>query len=238
MNIHCIQHVPFETPGQILVWAEEHGHSVTATRMYAGEALGLPAIETLDWLVVMGGPMSIGDEKAHPWLTVEKRFIEAALEKKKIIIGVCLGAQLLASVLGANVFRNRYREIGWFDVKLTRDAATFPVTRGLPRKFRPLHWHGETFDIPRGAVNIAESKACTNQAFVYGGRAIGLQFHLEMTERGVEDLVENCRNEIESAPYIQQPETILADKSRLQTTHTILNSLLDCFEAETSGDRE
>jgi GMP synthase-like glutamine amidotransferase len=238
MNIQYIQHVPFETPGQILVWAEEHGHSVTGSRVYAGEALGLPALEALDWLVVMGGPMSVGDEKAHPWLTVEKRFIEAALKKNKTILGICLGAQLLASVLGANVFRNRHREIGWFDVKLNRDAATFPVTRGLPRKFCPLHWHGETFDIPRGAVNIAESKACTNQAFVYGGRAVGLQFHLEMTERGVSDLVENCRNEIETAPYIQKPETIKANISRLRTTHTILDSLLDRFEVETILDVE
>jgi GMP synthase (glutamine-hydrolysing) len=236
MNLHYIQHVPFETPGQILTWAQDHGHSVTGTRLYAGEIL--PAPGTLDWLVVMGGPMSIGDEKAHPWLIVEKRFIEAALEKNKTIFGVCLGAQLLASVLGANVYRNRHREIGWFEVKLTRDAATFPATRKLPRKFTPLHWHGDTFDIPRGAVNIAESKACTNQAFVYGGRVIGLQFHLEMTERGVGDLVENCRNEIEPAPWIQPAETIAAGKTRLHTGHTILNSLLDCFEAETSVEQE
>ena len=236
MHLHYIQHVPFETPGKILDWAKDRGHRVTGTRLYAGEAL--PAAETPDWLVVMGGPMSIGDEKAYPWLTVEKRFIEAALEQNKTIIGVCLGAQMLASVLGANVYRNKFREIGWFEVKLTRDAAAFPATRRLPRKFTPLHWHGDTFDIPRGAVNIAESKGCTNQMFVYGGRVIGLQFHLELTEQGVGDLVENCRHEIESAPYIQTPETITADKTRLQTGHTILNSLLDRFESETSTGRE
>ncbi|HYW97320.1 MAG TPA: type 1 glutamine amidotransferase [Bacteroidales bacterium] len=204
MIIQFFQHVPFESPGHILEVCQRSGYKVNTTRLYANEAL--PASGSFDALVVMGGPMSIHDEETYPWLTGEKRFIRETIESGKKIFGFCLGAQLIASALGAEVKPGLYTEIGWYPVKksMTGDVPGF-----LPDVFTVFHWHGDTFSLPRGARLLYSSDATPCQAFLYGDNVVALQFHPEMTRHGISDLAEHCSNELTDGPYIMKKEELL-----------------------------
>jgi len=233
MRLRCLQHVPFEGPANIEVWARERGHAFSRTLLYRGEAL--PSTDEFDWLIILGGPMGVHDEDRYPWLAPEKRLIEAAIGEGKIVLGVCLGAQLIARVLGAEVYRNRYKEIGWFPVTLTPEAAGSPVFRTLPRSFIAFHWHGDTFDLPPGSIRVAESEGCRNQAFEYNGRVIGLQFHLESSLESIGRLIENCGAEVVEGKYIQRPEEMLSRHGYLEEINRLMNLLLDNIEREFGG---
>ena len=165
MRLHYLQHEPIETPGNILKWAQERGISVSSTLFYRDDRL--PKLEDFDWLVIMGGSMSINDESRYRWLVPEKRFIESTINSGKKILGICLGAQLVANVLGAKVIKQMHKELGWFPVRLTGEALNEPVCRNIPSEVAVFHWHGERFDLPTGAIHLAESNACINQAFQY-----------------------------------------------------------------------
>jgi GMP synthase (glutamine-hydrolysing) len=145
MRIHYLQHVPFEEPGFFKEWSEAKDYQFTGTKFFEDDTL--PALDDIDWLIIMGGPMSIYDEIIYPWLTKEKAYVKAAIEKGKTVIGVCLGAQIIADVLGASVYKNNYKEIGWFPVKkiISEEKNIFS---DLPEEFLAFHWHGETFDLP------------------------------------------------------------------------------------------
>ncbi len=227
MRIHSLEHEPFEGLANIEVWAKNRGHSISRTLLFKNEEL--PDITNFDWLVIMGGSMNIYEEEKYLWLASEKNFIAEAIANKKIVLGVCLGAQLIADVLGGKVSRNRYTEIGWFPVTLTTEARTSPVFNALPLRFTAFHWHGDTFSIPPGAVRIAESRACANQAFEYG-RTIGLQFHLEYSEKGIDLMFRNCGNEIVEGRYIQKPDEIVSQNINVVETQRLLNLLLDNME--------
>ncbi len=201
MRIHSIEHVPFEQPAAIGDWARVAGHDLSATRLYAGE--GFPDPGAIDLLLVMGGPMSVHDEARHDWLRSEKRFLERALRSETPILGICLGAQLVAEVLGAEVRSNGRREIGWFPVALREEARGSALFADFPGRFPAFHWHGETFAIPAGAHPVAESTACANQGFVIGERTVGLQFHLEATVKSIAALVASCRHELTEGQFIQ-----------------------------------
>lgn len=208
MNIHYLQHVPFEGLGSISVWTEEGRHRVTATRLYAGESLPDPA--PVDLLVVLGGPMSVHDQHLYPWLGQEKRFLEGALRRSIPILGICLGAQLLATVLGARVYGNRHKEIGWFHIEKTEEAGNSRYLSTFPASLPVFHWHGETFDLPAGAVHLARSAACEHQAFSYGDSLLALQFHLETTPQGITELLTHCREDLVApGPYVQPAATML-----------------------------
>ena len=210
MRIHYLQHVPFENLGNIENWALSKGHQISDTQLYNNDPL--PEPEEFDWLIVMGGPMNIYEEDRFPWLAREKTFIKDAIDAGKIVLGVCLGAQLIASVLGAKIHKNQYPEIGWFDVRLTDAACKSRAFSRLPEQFTAFHWHGDTFDLPPGATWIAESDACRNQAFEYGGgRVIGLQFHLDTTLESIRRLVEHCGDELVPGEYVQGERELLAD---------------------------
>jgi len=224
-NVHYFQHVPFEGPGTIESWARRSGHRLSFTRFCDGDPL--PALEDVDWLVIMGGPMSVHDERAYPWLRREKRFIESAIRARRVVLGVCLGAQLIADVLGASVHANRFKEIGWFPIRRTPDAATTRVGSALPEALEVFHWHGDTFDLPAGAVHLARSEACDNQAFVYRDRVVGFQFHLEVTRAGAEQLVANCAADIVAGLFIQHAELMLANESRFSSINDVLVRVLD-----------
>lgn len=225
MNIHVIQHVPFEGPGSIQTWADKNGHPLTATRPYLQEKF--PPIEDIDLLVVMGGPMNIYEEDMYPWLVAEKRFLGKAIAGGRSILGICLGAQLLADVLGARVFANTHKEIGWFRVEKTADGGAGNIFSGFPKTFEAFHWHGDTFDMPRGAVHIARSCGCENQAFIYDERIIGLQFHIETTLAATELLLAHCGDEIVPGRYIQEPQAMVADPERFAAINALLYRLLD-----------
>lgn len=206
MHAHILQHVAFEGPGSIGAWLEMAGCAIGYTRFHDDVTLPDPA--TVDLLVVMGGPMSVNDEAGFPWLAAEKRFIADMIRSGRPVLGVCLGAQLIASALGARVFPNREREIGWFPVEA--EAHDDPSLFRFPPSVEVFHWHGETFDLPAGAVRLARSAACDNQAFQFGRAVIGLQFHLETTPGSAHNLVEHCRDELQPAPHVQSATDILA----------------------------
>jgi GMP synthase (glutamine-hydrolysing) len=225
MKIHYLQHVPFEGLASIEPWAKSKGHSLSATRFYNNEPL--PNVEDIDWLIIMGGPMNIYEESKYPWLAQEKRFIEQAIENEKIILGICLGSQLIADALGAKVFPNQDKEIGWFPIELTSEEQTPQVFNFLPNQFTVFHWHGDTFDLPDGATRIAKSEGCENQAFAYGERVIGLQFHLESTKGSVQKILENCSDEIVEGRYIQKPDEMLSQEDNFRQINEAMHGILD-----------
>ncbi len=226
MKIHYLMHVPFEGLGSIETWALGNGHRLSATRLYDYEMI--PEIGDFDWLVVMGGPMGIYDEEDYPWLKAEKILIRQAVQCGKVVIGICLGAQLIADILGAKVRRGKHREIGWFPVTTTPFARE--VFSELPGELTVFHWHGDTFDIPDGAERIAGSEGCENQAFVFNKRVFGFQFHLETTGESARALIENCGNELTEGPYIQSKEEILADPERFVGINGWMEKLLFAIE--------
>ena len=205
MKVHVLQHVPFEGPGSIGPWLEARRADVGLTRLYAGDPL--PRADQIDGLVVMGGPMSVNDEDEFAWLRPEKRLVRDAVDRGIPVLGVCLGAQLIASALGARVYSGPAKEIGWFPIQGVPDVA--PAFQ-FPPECLAFHWHGETFDLPPGAVRLASSAACENQAFQVGRNAIALQFHLETTPASAVALVEHCRDELVPGPYVQTESELLA----------------------------
>ena len=224
-RLHYLQHVPFEDIGTIRGWAETAEMRIRGTRLYHAEKL--PSVEEFDWLVIMGGPMNVHEEALYPWLTAEKRLVRRAVENRKIVLGICLGAQLIADVLGAGVQSNSYREIGWFPIYKSPESDQAAISAVIPDGLHVLHWHGDRFDLPEGSVPIGYSAACDNQGFVLDGRVVGLQFHLEMTPGRLERLIDHCRSELDGGPYVQSPDAMLADRERFKTANAVLDSLLE-----------
>jgi GMP synthase (glutamine-hydrolysing) len=232
MNIHYLQHVSFEGLGSIALWAKKQKHEITCSRLYLGDMF--PSVDVIDMLIVMGGPMSVNDELEYPWLVQEKKLIQQAIEAGKTIIGICLGAQLLAKVLGADVYPNSHKELGWFPVKKVVRAPTTDIGRVMTDGVTAFHWHGETFDMPAGAVHLARSEACKNQAFVYDDRLIGMQYHLETTRTSAETLIKNCSHEIVEAQYIQNEREMLSDPSKFDRINSEMERLLDHLQLRLS----
>ena len=225
MHLHCFYHVPFEDAAQLAVWAREAGHRVSDSPLYAGAVP--PALDEIDWLVVMGGPMNIYETDRYPWLAAEQAYIRAAISAGKRVLGVCLGAQLIADVLGGPVTRNPVKEIGWLPVSLTPDGLAAPLFAGFPPEFPAFHWHGDTFVLPPGAVHLAQSAGCASQAFSYRERVVGLQFHLESSADSIARLLTHCPDDITPGPYVQQPDAIRAGQSALPTLNRLLARLLE-----------
>jgi GMP synthase (glutamine-hydrolysing) len=224
-RLHYFQHVPFEGLGSIETWAEDAGFQISGTRFFRNDPL--PDVDDLEWLVIMGGPMNIYEESAYPWLRDEKKVIHQAIVRGKTVLGICLGAQLVADALGAAVKANRYREIGWFSIHKTTTAEKVRVAAALPDGLPVLHWHGDTFDLPNNSVHLAKSDACDHQGFVVNQRVVGLQFHLEVTPHSLERLIFHCRHEIDGSPYVQDPAVMLADTTRFTAANKVMDRLLD-----------
>lgn len=224
MKLHYLQHVPFEGLGMIGDWAEAHGARISSSQLYNHDPL--PDLGSFDWLVVMGGPMGIHDHAEHPWLVAEKHFIRAAIDAGKTVLGICLGAQLIADVLGAKVYPGPQKEIGWFPIRRTDGAPEI-----IPEELTVFHWHGDTFDIPEGATRLASSAACNNQGFIYGDRVIALQFHMETTPASMEALIVNCGHELVDAAFIQTAQQMRAGLPNLGHINAVMNGLLDQLNA-------
>lgn len=223
MRAHYFQHVPFEGPGSIEPWLTKAGYKITCTRLF--ESADLPDIRTIDLLVVMGGPMSVHDECGFSWLADEKRLIREAVFSGKPVLGICLGAQLIACATGARVYPNPVKEIGWFPIRgrSSTDTSIF----SFPPSVEVFHWHGETFDLPPGAVHLAQSGGCTNQAFQLGRSVIGLQFHLETTPDAARDIVSHCREELSPSRFVQTEAQILsAPPEKYRTANHLMADVL------------
>ncbi len=226
LRIVSVEHFRADGPGKILGWIESRGHSLQRVFLDAGHPL--PALEDFDFLIVMGGPMNIYQHEEHPWLVEEKAFIRAAVDAGKPILGVCLGGQLLADVLGGKVTRNRERELGWWPVHFTSRPGPFAE---FPEHLMAFHWHGDTFSIPPGAQDLASSEACNTQAFLYGDRLVGLQFHIEVWNVESHELMQACPDDLRPARYVQTPAQILAPPPETIALEPSLFSLLDALAA-------
>ncbi len=225
MRIQIFQHVPFEGPGTIAPFFHAQGiHQVHITHFYRDEQ---PLSTTVyDFLVIMGGPMGVHDESRFSWMTREKRAIEEALAQEKRVLGICLGAQMIAHVAGAQVGPLGYREIGWHPVSTRRDWQAGVFGDLFPERFVPLHWHGDTFDLPPTALALGSSDACRQQGFALGQRVVGLQFHLEFNASSIRRLCRNASDELASPGFVQSEEEMLAQAWRFDDCHQMMSTLL------------
>jgi len=235
LRVHHLQHVPFEGLGSMGPYLDSRGHSLSSTHLYLGQ--DLPPVRDLDWVIVMGGPMGVHDEEQYGWLRQEKAFIRKAIDAGKTVLGVCLGAQLMADALGAAVRRNGFREIGWFPVQTDEGMELTVLGDVIPPCLDAFHWHGDTFDIPDGAVRLGSSEACRNQGFILDDRILALQFHLETTPDSARALVENCGHELDGSLYVQTSAEMLADPQRFGRINAVMRTLLERLEERTAVDR-
>lgn len=235
MRVHYLQHIDVENLAGLESMFRSRGHLISSSRLF--ESPNLPEPGDFDALIAMGGSMSVNDEAEFPWLVQEKRLVRRTIEEGKPTLGVCLGAQLMASSMGARVYPNAEREIGWFPV--LGAAQSDPALFAFPPSLTAFHWHGETFDMPPGATRLASSEACPNQAFQIGRRAIGLQFHLETTPESARTLVENFEDELRPGPFVQDGRTILSTGAEAyEGMAVLLERLLDyLFEGEEEESR-
>ena len=217
-----LQHVEFEGPAAVADWAAGRDVPLRIFPLYRDATL--PALTDFDMLAVMGGPMSANDEARLEWLGPETALVREAIAAGKMVLGICLGAQIIAKALGARVYPGRIKEIGWFPVQRTVGS---PPVFDTPETFTPFHWHGETFDLPPGATLLASSKVTEAQAFAVGHQVLGLQFHMEATEESVRALVNAAGHEIGYGPFEQQPGTILANLNRCAKLRPLLGTVLD-----------
>jgi len=171
--------------------------------------------------------MSVYDEARYPWLAEEKAFIRKAIDSGKTVLGICLGSQLIAEVLGARVYPNHRKEIGWFDVTLSETASMLSLFAGFEKQFPVFHWHGDTFDIPAGSRLLVSSSLTPNQAFLYGDKVLGLQFHLEVTTVSLQSMVEHGIEELAPDNTIQSAESILSEKRYMADNNQKMFQLLD-----------
>lgn len=228
MRVHWLQHADHEGLGCIERWFAQRRWAVRGSRLHRGEPL--PQARDFDWLVVMGGPMNIHEHDAHPWLVGEKALIRDACVMKKQVIGICLGAQLLAEVLGGRVTQNGEPEIGWFDVALRAEARKSRYFSDFPATFPAFHWHADTFAYPPGSTPLMSSEACPRQAFTWGEeRVVGLQFHLEVE-------FEDARRWLDTgAPpprrYVQDAAEMLRDPARFADNTRLMHRLLERMAA-------
>lgn len=224
MRAYVFQHVPFEGLGCIQNWLDQNHYQTEYLRTY--EDLSLPAIKDVDLLIILGGPMRVHEEDLYPWLKREKEFIRQMIASDKPLLGICLGAQLIASALGKKVLHNPEKEIGWLEIQgLPNLSSTF----SFPEKVTVFQWHEDTFEIPDEATQLAFSIACQNQAFQLNQRTIALQFHLETTLETMEHLLESSGNQLVTKyPFVQSPaEMRRLASQKITKSNQLMFNLLD-----------
>jgi len=176
-----VQHVAHEGPGLVVGALERSATPFSVVRVDLGQGLpGADEVVSLGGLVVLGGPMGVHDVSSHPWLAAERQLLARAVAAGAVVLGVCLGAQQLAGALGAEVTSGAGEEVGAGEVELTADGSADPVLGPAGSPLPCVHWHGDTFSLPPGARHLAASDRYEHQAFAVGGRAYGLQFHVEV----------------------------------------------------------
>lgn len=224
LRAHCFQHVPFESLGSFVErWFVTQDYRLTYTRFH--ESADLPDLGAIDFLLILGGPMSVNEEERFPWLIAEKQFVRAAIQSGIPVLGICLGAQMIASAMGARVFPNPEKEMGWFPIYAVGHSA--PSLFPFPARQMAFHWHSETFDLPPAAVRLARSEGCENQVFQLGDSVVGLQCHLEATPRTVRALLLHTDPPLVSSRYVQSAKEILsAAPECYQAMHQVMANIL------------
>lgn len=233
MRVHVFQHVHFEGLGSIDSILRSRGAIVTTTHFF--EDYTLPSLDAFDLLIVLGGPMSIHDEEEYSWLVDEKEFIRSAINNNKPVLGICLGAQLIASSLGADVYAAAEKEIGWLPI-VRSETLSGEWKDVFPERLNVFHWHGEAFELPSGSMGIASSAQCANQGFIFKNNVVGLQFHLETTKYTAESIVQYCEGEIVTGKYIQSKQRILmAKESDYKEINSVMGKIM--FKLESLIDK-
>jgi GMP synthase-like glutamine amidotransferase len=207
MNIHIIQHVYFEHPGYLVPYMQQQQFNVTYTKIFENTAF--PALNDIDVLVIMGGPMGVYEEDIYPSLKQEKKFIRSAMDAGKKVLGICLGSQLVAEAAGARVYPHTEKEIGWWPVQLVKSGQSAVITKGFPDEFITFHWHGDTFDLPSGAHQLFKTNACSNQGFLIGTQVAAVQFHMEATSDLINGMIAHNGDQLIPAPHVQSEQQIL-----------------------------
>lgn len=230
MRIHCFQHVHFEGPGIICEWAKEKGHIINYTRFY--DKIVWPEMNDFDFLIVMGGPMSFDDDDLYSWMKKEREIIGQAIANNKTVLGICLGAQFIAHAIDGSGRRGHSQEIGWFPLSFSTDFNS--ELSFFPSELKAFHWHGDTFDIPKGAFRIASTNEYPNQGFLLKDNVIGLQFHLEVDVSALEGMVKYCGDGLKVDKFVQNSEQILSDKTNLEENQNIMFKLLNYLESKTN----
>lgn len=223
-RVHYIQHVPYEGVGYIQDWVKENNYHISATKMY--EDYKFPDQQDFDMLVIMGGPMGTYQEDSYPWLKDEKRFVKESIDKNKIVIGICLGAQIIANALGAEVYPNKEKEIGWLPISFA-DKESQDLFGSATLSPVVFQWHGDTFDLPQESKLLASSEACVNQAFLYKEKVLGLQFHFESTENSCADILNNSLEKLVEGKYIQSEDYIRTNIQHIPSCNEMLKTILN-----------
>jgi GMP synthase-like glutamine amidotransferase len=212
MRALVLQHVAVEGPGILASSLETRDWTLETVMLYEGARLPEDA-QGYQAVIVMGGPMGVYDEAEYPFLRDEHRFLRRVLGQDVPLLGICLGSQLLAKALGARVYRNPQKEIGWYTVDLTPAGAADPLFAGLTSSVPVFQWHGDAFDLPAGTTPLASSPLCTHQAFRYGDRVYGLLFHLELTPDVIHSWIAAFHDELVHLQGVIDPARIVADMS-------------------------
>ncbi len=227
MRIHTIIHAPFEKLGVIENWVSTQGHELSSTHTYRGEKL--PDVSDIDFLIIMGGPQSATELDKYPYLRDELNLTKQAIQQNKIVLGICLGAQIISESLGAQTERSPNKEIGVYPLFLTEAGKTNSIFKNFPHTFDVMHWHNDMPGLPNGAELLAYSEGCPRQVIKYNERVYGLQCHLEMTTELIKGMLEHCVNDLKPGTYVQQKERLLANA--MSEINSKMIYILNCLES-------
>lgn len=225
MKILALLHVSFEGLGAIDDWVQAHSHDLTVVRAYQGETF--PEDDAFDFLIIMGGPQSAVSIAQYPYLQDEVALIKRAVQLNKRVLGICLGAQLIAAALGAPAQKSPHKEVGVYPIQVLEAGRRDPVFERLPAAFDVFHWHNDMPSIPDGAVLLAKSAGCPHQAFRYGDRVYGFQCHLELKKENIERLIKHCPEDLLPGEYIRTSSELLS--SDFDAINEKLFSVLDAM---------
>lgn len=224
--VYCIQHAERVRPLTVAEWAAERDVDLRVVRIDEGEAL--PDPERVERLVVLGGGMNTDQADEHPWIPIERDWLERVVTLDRAeVLGICLGSQLLAEALGGSVGRADVREVGWTRIELTLDGRDDRVFGSLPETFDAMQWHGDAWTLPPGARLAATGAGCATQAFVHGDRVRAVQFHPEFTHARSTELAATTTDDLTPRGFVQSPEQFLADPSRFDALREVCVTLLD-----------
>lgn len=225
MKVHVLMNDPMAHLGTIQQWIDEKSYELSLTRVY--ESTNFPNLDAFDLLIILGGSMGAYEEDQYPWLKDEKKFITKAIQQNKVILGICLGSQLIAEVIGGKVYRHIHDEIGWWDVHFTKSTQQTDLFKDLPKSLTFFQYHGDTFDLPDSAVRIATNEAAKNQGFVYKDQVVGLQFHPEFSQNQLQNIVQKYDAQMKEGRYVQHPDEYFSDHTKFLKAKKFLFTLLD-----------